>query len=67
MGHKTTHVVTERLKTGTLAGLTQDGRTVLRFCHEAASAVEEQMLAGLSPADCQRLVAALRSCVDALT
>ena len=49
------------------AGLTRDGRTVLRACQQAAGAIEEQMLAGLSAADRERLVAALRTCADALT
>jgi DNA-binding MarR family transcriptional regulator len=49
------------------AGLTRDGRTVLRACQRAASAIEEQMLAGLSRADRERLAAALRACADALT
>jgi len=42
------------------AGLTRDGRTVLRACQQAAGTIEEQMLAGLSAADRERLVAALR-------
>jgi DNA-binding MarR family transcriptional regulator len=49
------------------ADLTQDGRTVLYACHQAASAIEEQMLAALSPADRQQLKAALRACIAALT
>ena len=49
------------------AGLTRDGRTVLRACQQAAGAIEEQMLAGLSAADRERLVAALLTCADALT
>ena len=49
------------------AGLTRDGRTVLRACQRAASAIEEQMLAGLGRADRERLAAALRACADALT
>jgi DNA-binding MarR family transcriptional regulator len=49
------------------AGLTRDGRTVLRACQRAASAIEEQMLAGIGRADRERLAAALRACADALT
>ena len=49
------------------AGLTRDGRTVLRACRQATGAIKEQMLAGLSAADRERLVAALRTCADALT
>jgi hypothetical protein len=40
---------------------------VLRACQQAAGAIEEQMLAGLSAADCERLVAALLTCADAFT
>jgi hypothetical protein len=39
----------------------------LQACEEAASAVEEQMLAGLSPQARQQLETGLRACVDALT
>jgi len=49
------------------AGLTADGRAVLRTCHQAAGAIEERMLAGLGPEDRQQLEAALRSCIDALS
>jgi len=49
------------------AGLTRNGRTVLRACQRAAGAIEEQMLAGLSAADRERLVAAPRTCAGALT
>ena len=49
------------------AGLTRDGRTLLRTCHQASGAIEERMLAGLGPDDCQQLTAALRACIDALT
>lgn len=49
------------------AGLTRDGRTVLRACQRAAGAIEEQMLARLSRADRRRLATALRACADALT
>jgi DNA-binding MarR family transcriptional regulator len=45
------------------AGLTRDGRTVLRACQQAAGAIEEQMLAGLS-ADRERPV---RPCSPAPT
>lgn len=41
------------------AGLTTDGRSTLRACHRAAGAVEERMLAGLTPAQRQQLSAAL--------
>lgn len=49
------------------ASLTRDGRTVLRACQRAASAIEERMLAGFGRADRERLAAALRACADALT
>jgi DNA-binding MarR family transcriptional regulator len=49
------------------ASLTPDGREALLACHEAADAIEERMLAGLSPQDRQQFEAALRACVDALT
>ncbi len=49
------------------ADVTQEGRAALRACHQAADAIEEQMLAGLSPADCQQLTAALCSCIEALS
>ena len=45
---------------------TQDGRTALRAYHAAAGAIEEEMLAALSPEDRRQLAAALRACVDAL-
>jgi DNA-binding MarR family transcriptional regulator len=48
------------------AGLTDDGRSTLRACHAAAGAVEERMLAGLSPAHRRQLAAALRTCIEAL-
>jgi DNA-binding MarR family transcriptional regulator len=49
------------------ADLTSDGRSTLRACHRAAGAVEERMLAGLSPAHRQQLSAALRACIEALS
>lgn len=49
------------------AGLTADGRTVLRTCHQASGAIEERMLAGLSADDRRQLEMALRACIDALT
>jgi DNA-binding MarR family transcriptional regulator len=49
------------------ADLTPGGRAVLRACHGAAGAMEEQMLSGLSPRDRQQLEAALRACIAALT
>jgi DNA-binding MarR family transcriptional regulator len=49
------------------ADLTSEGQAALRTCEEAAGAIEEQMLAGLSPADRQQLAEALRSCIDGLS
>jgi len=49
------------------AALTQDGCTVLRACNQAADAIEQQMLTGLSPEDREQLAAALRACIQALT
>jgi DNA-binding MarR family transcriptional regulator len=49
------------------ADLTHQGHTALRCCHQAVDAIEEQMLAGLSPAHRQQLTAALRSCIEALS
>lgn len=49
------------------ADLTGDGRSTLQACHRTASAVEEQMLARLSPAHRQQLAAALRTCIEALS
>jgi len=49
------------------ADLTRDGRAALRACHQAADAVEGQMIAGLSPDDLGQLQAALRACIDALS
>jgi DNA-binding MarR family transcriptional regulator len=49
------------------AGLTQEGQASLRACHRAAGAVEEQMLAALTPARRQQLTAELRSCIEALS
>lgn len=47
--------------------LTPDGREALLACREAADAIEERMLAGLSPHDRQQFEAALRACIGALT
>lgn len=49
------------------AGLTRDGRIVLRACQRAASDIDEQMLAWPGRADRGRLATALRACADALT
>lgn len=49
------------------AGLTQDGGAVLRACNQAADAIEQQMLAGLTPGDREQLAAALSACIQALT
>jgi DNA-binding MarR family transcriptional regulator len=49
------------------ADLTQAGRTVLRACHRAADAVQEQMLAALTPRDRQQFAATLTACIEALS
>src|ERR1700744_4133962 len=49
------------------AELTGPGRQALGPCHQAVGAVEEQMLAGLSPAERRQLAAALRSCIAGLS
>jgi DNA-binding MarR family transcriptional regulator len=49
------------------ADLTREGRQTLRACHQAADAVEERMLAKLTPAGRQQLVAALRTCIEGLS
>jgi DNA-binding MarR family transcriptional regulator len=49
------------------ADLTPAGRQTLRACHQAVDAVEERMLAKLTPADRQQLAAALRTCIDGLS
>jgi DNA-binding MarR family transcriptional regulator len=49
------------------ADLTQQGRAALRSCHQAVDAIEEQMLARLSPAHRHQLAAALSACIEALT
>jgi hypothetical protein len=49
------------------ADLTRDGREALRACHQAADAIEDQMIAGLSPEDLRQLEAALHACIDALS
>jgi len=49
------------------ADLTQQGHAALRSCHQAVDAIEEQMLAELSPARRQQLTAALSACIEALS
>ena len=49
------------------ADLTHHGRQTLRACHQAADAVEERMLAKLSPAGRQQLATALRTCIEGLS
>jgi DNA-binding MarR family transcriptional regulator len=49
------------------ADLTRDGRQTLRACHQAADAVEERMLAKLTPAGRQQLATALRTCIEGLS
>jgi DNA-binding MarR family transcriptional regulator len=49
------------------ADLTHEGRQTLRACHEAADAVEERMLAKLTPAGRQQLATALRACIEGLS
>ncbi len=49
------------------ADLTHDGRQTLRACHQAADAVEERMLAKLTPAGRQQLATALRTCIECLS
>ena len=49
------------------AELTGDGRQALGGGQQAVDAVEERMLAGLSPAQRDQLVAGLRSCIANLT
>ena len=49
------------------ASLTPDGRAALRNCRQAATAIEKQMLARLSPVHRHQLTTALRSCVEALS
>jgi DNA-binding MarR family transcriptional regulator len=48
------------------ADLTDDGRRTLRACHHAAGAVEDRMLARVSPVDRQQLATTLRTCIEAL-
>jgi len=48
------------------ADLTHEGHAALRSCHQDVDAIEEQMLATLSPARRQQLTAALRTCIEAL-
>ena len=48
----------------------RDGRTgtrALRGAPSTTGAIEDQMLAGLSPEDVRQLEAALHTCIDALT
>ena len=47
-------------------GLTAAGLATLRACDEAATAIEQRMLAGLDPGERRHLAAALRSCIWAL-
>jgi DNA-binding MarR family transcriptional regulator len=49
------------------ADLTRDGRAALRACHRVAEAIEDRMIAGLSPEGLRQLEAALHACIDALT
>jgi DNA-binding MarR family transcriptional regulator len=49
------------------ADLTHEGRQTLRACHQAADAVEERMLAKLTPAGRQQLATALRTCIEGLS
>ena len=49
------------------AHLTAEGARVLAGCGAAVDAVEERMLAGLSPADRQRVADVLRQFTEALT
>jgi DNA-binding MarR family transcriptional regulator len=49
------------------AELTADGREKLEACHGAADAVEDRMLAALSPAQREQLTTALRLCIESLT
>lgn len=49
------------------ADLTRAGHAALRACHRAAGAVEEQMLAGISPGHRQQFAATLRACIEALS
>ena len=49
------------------AELTADGRHVLAACQRAVTAVEERMLAGLTPAGREQLAAGLKSCIAGLS
>jgi DNA-binding MarR family transcriptional regulator len=49
------------------ADLIPAGRAALGACHRAVNVIEEQMLAPLAPGDIQRLTAALRACIQALS
>jgi DNA-binding MarR family transcriptional regulator len=49
------------------AELTAGGREKLEACHGAADAVEDRMLAALSPAQREQLTTALRLCIESLT
>jgi DNA-binding MarR family transcriptional regulator len=49
------------------AELTAAGYQVLGGCHQAVSAVEERMLAGLTPAGREQLAAGLKSCIAGLS
>jgi DNA-binding MarR family transcriptional regulator len=48
------------------AELTADGRETLAACHRSADAVEDRMLAALSPVQREQLATTLRACIDAL-
>jgi DNA-binding MarR family transcriptional regulator len=49
------------------ADLTPAGRTARRACQLAVDAVEEQMLAPLSPGEIEQFTATLRACTRALS
>jgi DNA-binding MarR family transcriptional regulator len=49
------------------AGLTAQGRAALRACHQAASAIEDRMLARLSPAHRRQLADMLLTCIEDLS
>lgn len=49
------------------ADLTPAGRTALRDCRHAIDAVQEKMLAPLTPSDIRQFTAMLRACIQALS
>jgi DNA-binding MarR family transcriptional regulator len=49
------------------ADLTPAGSATLRACHQAVNAIEEQMLAPLTPGDIAQLTATLQACIQALS